>query len=401
MINGTRAVVLALALAAVSCSEGSPREDAGRTQDASDAGACGAMPPRARVWLSTSDYASGTLCALGTESRCARANVANATADTLLARHGDAIVALEYTEGTRDQIAAYRPADDGSLVALGAGSPRATAQTANVRGYLPIDESTALFSRNDQSSLGVWSLATHSIVGEISLDSMRLGAPRAAPSRIVGFEGRAFVLLQRWDAARFERPVNGAIAVVDLATRTLVDADPRTPAVDAIELPFSNPFGDPSARDGVLYVPCAGALRDAADGAIVRVDLRGLRVIDAVATEAALGANPLHALSLDADRLLVVTMTEPAVNDRMTVASSKLVEWSIAAGRVTRTWMEVPGYSLTAPVLASDGRVYIGDRGYERPARPSGVVAFDARTSTRLWSEPTPVGLPPYALLAE
>jgi hypothetical protein len=308
---------------------------------------------------------------------------------------------MDYTN-TVDQIAVYAPRSDGALVLEGAASVRDGERAANVRGYLPIDERFALVSRNNQSSLGVFDASTRSIVANIALDSFAQDAPRAAPSAIVRHAQRAFVVLQRWDAARLDMPRRGAVAVVDLVSRTVVDADPTTASLDAIELPLSNPFGQVAVREGTLLVPCAGALRTIGDGAVVRVDARSMRVVRSIGDERAFGGNPLHVLWLDDDRLLVVSMTEPGTNERMDVGSTRLVEWSIARNAAIRTWIEVPEYALTAPVRGADGRVYIGDRGSVTPGRErrSGIVAFDAQTGDRLWREPLSVGLPPYSLVA-
>jgi hypothetical protein len=387
---------------ALSCGAPTTAGDGGAVPSDGAPSACAPPGISPRLWVSTSDYQSGTLALLDPLARCALPAIGRATADTLLARHGDAIVALQYEQGRTDEIAAYAPAADGSLTLLGSGSPRrAPSESANVRGYLPLDRDRAIYARNDGSSLGVWSLSSHGTIGEVSLAQLTGGGPRAAPSAIVTDGARIFVTLQRWDAARLDAPRPGALAVLDPRTLALIDADPRTTEIDAIELPRANPFGAVAVSDGVLFVPCAGALRDGSDGAVVRVDAARLRVIDEIAPESALGGNPLHALSLSPERLLLVAMSEPATGSAMSVARTALLEWSIPLARVIRTWIQVPGYSLTPPVLGQGGRVYVGDRGFEQPARPAGVVAFDAVTGDRLWREPVPTGLPPYALLAE
>lgn len=369
-----------------------------------DAGANACVPTvetPVDLWATTSDYESGEVASLATSARCARRAAASATGDSLVARHGTRVVVMDYTT-TVDQIAVYSPRPNGALVLDGAASARDGDRSANVRGYLAIDERFALFSRNNQSSLGVFDTATFSVSANIALDAFAQDAPRAAPSTIVRVGERAFVTIQRWDAMRLSSPRRGAIAVVDLATRTLVDADTSTPALDAIELPFANPFGQMALRGGDLFVPCAGALRTIGDGAIVRVDTARMRVAETLGDERAFGGNPLHVLALDDDRLLIVAMTEPGADDRMTVGSTRLVEWSVAARAVVRTWIEVPEYALTAPVLGSDGRVYIGDRGSVTPGleRRSGIVAFDAQSGARAWAEPLSLGLPPYSLVA-
>ncbi len=353
------------------------------------------------MWVSTSNYFSGELCSLATETGCTRNALDTVTSDTVLARHGERIIAMGYVRDTTDEMIVFRPGEHGALVREGgAESPRVVAgQSANVRGYLALDATRGLFSRNDGSSLGVLDVGTRRIVGHVSLDALAMGAPRAAPYAVVAAAGRAFVTLQRWDAARLDAPRAGAVAVVDPSALTLIDADPATPAVDAIELPFANPFGQVDVRGDVILIPCAGSLRTVGDGAVVALDARTMQVTHTFADERALRGNPLHVLWLDADRVLVVTITEPAPNDEMAVAATRLIEWSRSRNAVTRTWLEVPEYALTAPILGNDGRVYIGDRGSES-GRPSGIVVFDAQTGQRMNTAPIAMGLPPYALLA-
>jgi len=383
------AVALIAALS-LSCSEAPPSQRA-----------CPASSPSARLWVSTSDYASGHLCSLATESSCVQNQLDTVTGDSVLFAHGPRVVSLEYVRGSVDQIRVYRPTDGGRVLFEGASSAiRAAGEdTANARGYLPIDARRALFSRNDYSSLGVFDVESRAVVGHVALDAFKGGAVRAAPSVMVADGARAFVTLQRWDIATLNAPRNAAIAVVDTATLAVIDATPATPSIDVIELPLGNPFGQVSLRDHTLLIPCAGSLQRVGDGGIVRIDTTTMQIVGTFADETALGGNPLHALWLDADRVLLVVMTEPALDREMSVGATKLVEWSLSSNRVVKTWIDVPEYSLTAPVLGNDGRVYIGDRGRLMPPRASGIVAFDVRTGERLSPTPIAMGLPPYSLL--
>lgn len=356
------------------------------------------------LWVSTSDYASGKLCAFRERSDCAQRELDATTGDTVLAAHGSLIVALKYARSVTapvDEIVVYEETAEGALRTLGESqSPRVAGQpSANVRGYLAIDDRLAIFTRNDVSSLGVFDVRARTVTANIALDALALDGPRAAPYAIVQSGARVFVTLQRWDAARLDNPRAGAVAVVDPAAQSLVDVDPSTPAIDAIELPLANPFGQVSVRGETLFVPCAGALRTVGDGGVVRVDTRTMRVIDTIALESALQGNPLHTLALDDDRLLIVTITEPSPDDEMAIAHTRMLEWSIARATVVRTWIDVPEYALTAPVMGRDGRVYIGDRGSEGSARVGGIVAFDPNTGARIDGAPLALPQAPYALL--
>ena len=91
------------------------------------------------------------------------------------------------------------------------------------------------------------------ITGSISLAALADadGIPEAASITIAG--GRAFIALQQLDRnAFYAAPTHSHIAVVDTATDQLVDADPSTTTVDAIELTHGNPAGDmPLADTGI------------------------------------------------------------------------------------------------------------------------------------------------------
>lgn len=321
------------------------------------------------------------------------------TGDTLLAWHGARVVAMTYTQRVRDELHVFDVAEN-SLTLRRSGSPRRADREANVRAYVALDDRLALFSRNAESSLGVWDVEEARVVADVDLSMLRGASPEASPYAIVTDATHAFVTLQRLDLARLSERVRGAVAVVDLQSRALMDVDPSTPTIDAIELPLGNPFGQPALHDGVLDVPCAGALDVLGDGGVVRVNTRTLVVERTLVDELTLRGNPLHILSLDSDRLLIVVMTEPTRDGQMRVAATRLVEWSVTQQRLTRTWYEVPEYALTAPVRGSDGVIYVGDRGSEGLRRPSRVLAFNAHDGSLRDATGWSVGLPPYHLLA-
>ncbi len=375
------------------CDAAGSRADAQTSTDA-----CVLADGERPLWVSTSNYSSGAIVAFAPRSQCALPPTVVATGDTLIAAHGSRLIALKYQLGSVDELAQY--ARDGvGLSLIGAVSPRLDMGSANARAYVALSGDWGLFSRNDQSSLGVYSLSQNAVVRNVELSDFRASARHARPYAIAMNASRVFVTLQRIPTD-FDRWPNGAVVALDRSTLAVLDADPQQPGTQAIELERGNPFGAISLMNDTIYVPCAGALRNLTDGAIARVHAQTLTVIDYLGNESILRGNPLHVLALSPDRLLLVTMTEPSPDDQLSVAQTRLVEYSVSENRTTKVWLEVPEYSLTAPVRDSDGRVYIGDRGSETLRRPSGVIGF-LSDGTRVSENPVRVGLPPYQLLAE
>jgi hypothetical protein len=98
-------------------------------------------------------------------------------------------------------------------------------------------------------------------------------------------EGRLFIQIRRLDPnGYFEPPAY--LAVMDLATEQLVDADPQTPGVQAIQLAGTFPKlkMQRANQRGRLYVSATGIAFD--DGGLEAIDTRKLRSLGLVVAEA-------------------------------------------------------------------------------------------------------------------
>src|SRR4029077_7978728 len=104
-----------------------------------------------------------------------------------------------------------------------------------------------------------------------------------------------FVSLQRVDRNNgFLSTDSSLVAVIDTRTDQLVDCDADHAGVQAILLPRTNPvtpfaFHGPRTR---LYLGCVGRYGEP-DGGIVSLDPASLTAAGVVATEGALGGDPL------------------------------------------------------------------------------------------------------------
>jgi hypothetical protein len=204
-------------------------------------------------------------------------------------------------------------------------------------------------------------------------------------------EGRLFVQVRRRDAnGAFVPPA--MLAVVDLASEALVDADPARDGVQAIELAGTSPkmamqvIGDPPK----LFVSATGGFFDA--GGLERVDLATLRSEGLVIAEAdgEVGAD-----------LGAFVMTSPSegvlVFSTDLLLSSHLLPFSIPDGVAAGPeWIVSLDYF--APALAYDpatARLYYPHNG----AGDTGVHVFDAATGARLTPSASPTPGPPADLL--
>jgi hypothetical protein len=145
-----------------------------------------------------------------------------------------------------------------------------------------------------------------------------------------------------------------------------------------------------------VFVACEGSYQDARTGAVVAIDTTTLRARNVV-TEQALGANVDSVVVLDADRLLL--RLSPAISGTQQAGWAALVEWSMSQ-RTQREWVRENGWALTEPVLATDGRAYVGDRGDATAGRRAGVRVFDATSGHEITTSPIAVGALPYDLAA-
>lgn len=376
-----------------SCGAGSN----GGTRDAA-VGSCGSRVggPSLPLVISASDYTSGSLCAASAGASCTERNLETFSGDTVLAWHdANTLLGLSSTS-TDDSVYVFDvreavPRLVRQLSAKAAGEDR----DGNPRGYFPINEREGYVARFNQTTL----LRVNVVDG-----GSRLGPDLAPyrgaglhpyPKRFASVNGELWLTLLRLDSLT-DPTTTGAIAMLDPATDSVRDADPATPGAQLIELPLGNPLGPLSVRRGRAVVACAGAYTRL-DGGVVLVE-GATHAVSVAVREEEVGGNIDAAIWLDDERLLLKVVGR--TNSELMIDTSRLVEWSLRT-RTAREWLRVREWTLTEPVLGSDGLVYVGDRGDEATARPHGIRVFNAQDGSERTSAPVSCGLQPYDLLPE
>lgn len=209
---------------------------------------------------------------------------------------------------------------------------------------------------------------------------------------MVIFEGRLFVQIRRLNELAPRRQVAPPyLAVIDLATETLVDVDRALPGVQALALTGTYPKRPmqivPSLRR--LFVSATGESFDF--GGIEMIDLDGLRSMGLVIREGdghtGVDVRPFY--FVEPHRGFLAYTTDLTI-------SSHLVEFSIPDGVVeVNLHTEV---DFLAPVLefdATTNSLFFPSSGFTNP----GVHVFDAATGERLTKDVIPTPGPPQDLV--
>lgn len=399
---------LALCALAAACSGSSPPPDGGDAEacmpSRKDAGR--GCPPGAlgtRVFITeTSDYEYGALESVGTATGCAAPEFPTLPGDTVLAWHGHTLVALGYSASGQDNLTfldvSSSPARSlGQVSALIAGE-RGT--PGNARAFLRVGPDRGYVARFNRASIAVVDTRTFALAERpIDLSAFAANGSSAYPIALASVNTHVWVAIERLPPGLLNPTEPGVIAVIDPTTDALVDLDPAQPGTQGIELPRPNPTNAMVVRGNRVWVACPGSYERDDDGAVVELDAAGMRVLRELVTDADLRGNADAVLVLDDDRLLVRVVAR-AIGSALDVADTRLVEWTVST-RSARTWLRVPHYALTVPILTRDGHVYVGDRGDEAACRPAGIRVFDAATGSEITREPIATGLPPYDLREE
>ncbi len=193
---------------------------------------------------------------------------------------------------------------------------------------------------------------------------------------------RLYVSLQRLDINTILRlPAdNGALAVIDVHTDTLVDV---------IELSGTNPFGATKGltmHDGAIWIALAGRFNEL-DGGIEQVDLATGTPSGFLITEAELGGDVTDFVIVS-DRLVYALVNRPGF-------TNALISFDPVERRVLGTHHESGGYMLFDLELNDRGELWLADRVRRQP----GIRIFRAADGAALTEKPIDVALPPFEIV--
>jgi hypothetical protein len=200
-------------------------------------------------------------------------------------------------------------------------------------------------------------------------------------------EGLLLVSIQRQDrSGSWWVPGPATLALVDIATESLVDADPATPEVDGIDLQLRNPFWRmaPAFVDGAwkVLVNCPGDY-GVHDGGVEIVNPETRQSEGVFISDAQLGGDVL-------DFQVLGTTIGWAIVSGPTFQTA-LVQFNPSTGAILQTVHTSAGFDLVDLEMSFDGRLFVGDRDAGTP----GIRIYDP-VSGSLLAGPLNTGLPPF-----
>jgi hypothetical protein len=219
------------------------------------------------------------------------------------------------------------------------------------------------------------------------------GIPEMGTMILDGFH--LFLQLQRLDQSdpQWAAVPPSFMAVIDVRTNQLVDADPETDGVQAIRLAGRRPAYKMTleSQNRRLYVSVPAGFFDTFEGAVEQIDLDTLRSLRFITTEGLLQTLDLSAFTLvSPDKGFVVTHTEIVESSHVTGFSRHTGTpvsqiYTTLFGSIRNIVHDPPTSQVFLPDHTDDGTV--------------GVLVFDAVTDEILTPTPVDVGAPPVDLV--
>jgi len=333
-----------------------------------------------RAYLLTSDFSTGSMSAMDLSSRAVSTDVASVFDDAAIRVYGGLIYVINRYGA--DNIQVIDPASGYATLrqfSVGAGTnPQDIAFVSATKAYVSLYE---------RSYIQVCNPSTGALLDTISLaqfaDADHL--PEMAKMTMVGT--RLLVAIQRLDRLNGYVPTGpGLVAVVDTQADTVLDADPATPGVQAIQLVGANPVTDfiPVPGTSNLWIGCAGVF-GVNDGGVEAIDAVALKDVGVVSTEAQLGGD------IGTVRWYNATHSYAIVSDAS--YNSSLVSFDPTSGAKIGTVRSPGGFSLPDCAIDDRGEVLVADNG----ATTAGLYIYSAGTDA-LIAGPLNAGLPPVAI---
>ncbi len=263
---------------------------------------------------------------------------------------------------------------------VGAGSnPQDIAFVSENRAYVSRYESAWLYEVNPSTGAILDSI-------DLSLFADADGIPEQ--SRMVLYDDRLFVQIQRINRSTWTPVPPSLLAVIDVNTNQIIDADGGTPGVQGIVLTGMNPTGEMVLDEeaGMIYVGEVGSYF-VQDGGIDMVDADALAATGFLVPETELGGD-------------IGVFSFGGASGFATVSDdwfymTRIVSFSIPGGSVTDTLYTTNGFIPDMECDTVTSQLFVADRKETAP----GVHVFDTGSGVKLNGSPINTGLPPADLV--
>lgn len=337
--------------------------------------------------VSTTDFSTGSTTSLDPDTKAATLNVELIHSDAVLRASG--VDGLVYVVGRAagDHIQILDPCDNFDTI-----DQFSTGNGSNPHDIVFVSPTKAYISRYDMTSVLIMNPQTGASPGTISLAAFADadGLPEMDQMFLAG--GYLCVLLQRLDRNNFYTPVGTSyLAVIDLATDTVVDMNPGAGGVQPVTLLRTNPYSEVNYRIAgpatTAYFSCVGFF-GVLDGGVVEVDLADVTSQSVVLTETAAGGDILDVEIINDTRGYAIIAT-PSF-------TTELIAFNPATGaKIGGTLYAPGGYDLNDCEPHDLGGVLLLT---DRKATNPGIRCFDLATGAAAGALIN-VGLPPFDIL--
>jgi hypothetical protein len=220
-------------------------------------------------------------------------------------------------------------------------------------------------------------------LGAIDLSAWADADGSCEPGDCIAVDGLLFVAILRLDRDFFWTPVGDSyLAVIDMATDTLVDCDPGQAGVQAIALEAANPSWELGRAGGLIHCSCVG-FYGLADGGVELVDPVALASEGLCITEAALGGDVGDVVWVSP------TLAYAIVSDAS--FNTSLKRFNPSTGALIGTLVPGAGYVFTDMELDAAGELFVADQ----TLGADGLRVYAAATG-QLLSPAINLGLAPF-----
>ncbi|HEU4364812.1 MAG TPA: FlgD immunoglobulin-like domain containing protein [Candidatus Krumholzibacteria bacterium] len=337
--------------------------------------------------VSTTDFSTGSTTSLDPDTKAPTLNVEAIHSDAVLRASG--VDGLVYVVGRAggNHIQVLDPCDDFDTI-----DQFSTGDNSNPHDIVFVSPTKAYVSRYDLTSVLIMNPQTGATLGTINLAAFADADGLPEMDQMFLTDDYLCVLLQRLDRNMFYTPVGTSyLAVIDLATDTVVDMNPVAGGVQPVTLPRTNPYSEVNHRivgpATTAYFSCVGFF-GVLDGGVVAVDLADVTSQSVVLTETAAGGDILDVEIINDTRGYAIIAT-PSF-------TTELIAFNPSTGaKIGGTLYAPGGYDLNDCEPHDLGGVLLLT---DRKATNPGVRCFDLATGA-VAGALINVGLPPFDIL--
>ena len=331
--------------------------------------------------LTTTDYSSGGLSSLDLGT--------NTATNDHLTIHSDAVVRTY-----RDKVYILNRLPQDNVIVLDRSDlmtpliQYSTGNGSNPKDIAFFSEEKAYISLYERTHMLIVNPVTGDSLGAVDLSAFADADGLPEVSQLALYGSHLFAACQRLDRDNGWTPTDiSVIAVVDVTTDLLVDADADTEGVQGIVMAGKNP-GAAAQRGSKWFLSAVNSYTDLTDGGIEVIDLVNLRSEGIVLDEATVGGNLSSLVMASDNEGYAVVTDENFVN---TVKRLDLATQSVSRGLDGLSGGFVPGLGLFGT------RLYILDQGTFGDPASVGVKVYDVN-SEELLAGPISTGLPPSSI---